>query len=424
MDSFHNDNRNFYQQDELYEEAMRKRHEQEAREKVAAEEAERLKQQPKRKRPKKISRILTAAAMFIMMLLAGFGGGYLAGQYTKQDVPISNEADAGTENNEDSAVLQTTTDKSDTQVTGDVSDIVEKAADSVVEIDIGSKKSPFSTETVKEGAGSGVIVTKDGYIVTNYHVVDGAEEITVRLNDGTEYKATLIGTDKKTDLAILKIEATGLTPVTFADSDAVEVGEIAVAIGNPLGELGGTVTSGIVSAKEREVTIENETMSLLQTSAAVSPGNSGGGLFDKDGNLIGIVNAKSAGTGVEGLAFAIPSNTVREITEELVENGYIAGRPRMGVSVTEITDAFTAKEYGIDEPGVYIMEAENAAFQTGDRIISIAGTEVESVNDISTILKDHKAGETISVVVKRNGAEETLRIVLLEDLPEAVSDAA
>lgn len=164
----------------------------------------------------------------------------------------------------------------------------------------------FFGQYVQSGAGSGVIITEDGYIITNNHVVSGASQVTVRTSDGTEYPATVVGADSKTDIAVLKIEATGLTPAVVGDSDSLQVGEFTLAVGNPLGELGGTVTDGIISALDREVTVENQTMNLLQTNAAVSPGNSGGGLFNERGELIGIVNAKSSGQNAEGLGLRDP----------------------------------------------------------------------------------------------------------------------
>ena len=173
-----------------------------------------------------------------------------------------------------------------------ISDVAAVASNSVVEITtetvmMGTRMGQF----VSEGAGSGVIITSDGYILTNNHVIDGASKITVRLKDGTSYNGVVVGLDEKTDLAVIKVDASDLQPAVFGDSSSLTVGETAVAIGNPLGQLGGTVTSGIISALDREISIDGETMTLLQTSAAINPGNSGGGLFNSYGELIGIVNA-------------------------------------------------------------------------------------------------------------------------------------
>lgn len=304
--------------------------------------------------------------------------------------------------------------------TGSVVSIVDKAADSVVEISTEYRQvSAFSLVT--EGAGSGVVLTSDGYIVTNNHVIDGADTINVTLTDGTMYSAELVGTDEDTDLAVLKIDAKGLTPATFADSDKIKVGQLAVAIGNPLGELGGTVTEGIISATEREVTIENQTMTLLQTSAAVNSGNSGGGLFDSNGNLVGVVNAKSSGSGIEGLAFAIPSNTVREISEQLIAYGYVTGRPQLGISVTDYTGSY-GYGYSSMRPGqssyaagVYITSTTSGnGLEVNDRIISIDGTEVSSSADVKNIISSHSVGDTVRVVIERSGSEVAVNVTLTE----------
>ena len=201
-----------------------------------------------------------------------------------------NQVSSGSVTNASAASSATTT-----------SDIVKKTADSVVEIATeGITTGSFARQYVTKGAGSGVIISSDGYIVTNHHVIDGASTIKVTLRDGTtSYDATLIGSDEDNDIALLKIEAEGLTPATFGDSSSLAVGDYVVAIGNPLGTLGGTVTDGIISALAREVTIEDKNMTLLQTNAQISPGNSGGGLFNSKGELIGIVNAKDSATEVE-----------------------------------------------------------------------------------------------------------------------------
>ncbi|WP_286172701.1 trypsin-like peptidase domain-containing protein [Acetanaerobacterium sp. MSJ-12] len=206
---------------------------------------------------------------------------------------------------------------------GTVSAVAAKAAPSVVAITTETMQGYYGRvqQSVATGAGSGVILTADGYIATNNHVISGASKITVTLSDGTQYPATLVGTDAQNDLAVIKIEASGLQAAVLGSSSSLQVGDLAVAIGNPLGELGGTVTDGIISALDRNITVDGETMTLLQISAAVNPGNSGGGLFDKNGELVGIVNAKSSGTGIEGLGFAIPIDTAKPILEKLMAGG-------------------------------------------------------------------------------------------------------
>ncbi len=303
-----------------------------------------------------------------------------------------------------------------TMVVIDLADVVDVTTPSVVEVFTETKQvSRMFQEYVTEGAGSGVVLSEDGYIVTNHHVVDGAGTVKVRLNDGKTYTAKVTGTDAMTDLAVLKIDATGLSPAKLADSSKLRVGNFVIAIGNPLGELGGTVTEGIISALDREVTIDEQPMTLLQTSAAVNPGNSGGGLFDLNGELVGVVNAKSSGSDVEGLAFAIPSNTVAEITQELIQHGYVTGRPQLGVSVAQISRSWQAY---FDKPGLYVTESfEDNGLKAGDRFVQIDGTAISSAADISTVLDRHKVGDTVKVIVSRSGREVTVNVKLTEQRP-------
>ena len=266
---------------------------------------------------------------------------------------------------------------------------------------------------VTEGAGSGVIVSTAGYIVTNDHVIDGAKKITVRLKNGVDYEAALVGRDSKTDLAVLKITASGLQPAVFGNSDKLEVGELAVAIGNPLGQLGGTVTEGIISALSRNIDIDGHMMALLQTSAAVNPGNSGGGLFSNRGELIGIVNAKSSGSDIEGIGFAIPINLVKSITDALIQYGYVPGRIDFGATLIDVFDARAAMIYRLQATGVYVSQADaDSALQAGDRIISIGGKEIKSTADVKELLDKCKVGDVLSISVSRNGAATTVELKL------------
>ncbi|MDN5276146.1 MAG: serine protease Do [Clostridiales bacterium] len=269
---------------------------------------------------------------------------------------------------------------------------------------------------ISQGAGSGVIITQDGYIVTNHHVIEGASRITVTTSEGRNYTATLVGTDKKTDLAVIKIDAEGLQPAVFGNSDELVVGELAVVVGNPLGELGGTVTEGIISALNRDIIIDGEKMNLLQTSAAINPGNSGGGLFNSRGQLIGIVNAKSSGLGIEGLGFAIPINTVKEVVQQIMTYGYVRGRVDLGVTLIDVTDIRTALMYRLQNMGVYVLEVtdEDSLFQPGDRIVSIDGVEVESSDQVEEIIQQHKVGDVLDVVIQRGRRLLQVRLVLKE----------
>lgn len=272
---------------------------------------------------------------------------------------------------------------------------------------------------VSEGAGSGVIIDSDGYILTCNHVIDGATSITVTLKNGKSYSASVVGTDAKTDVAVIKIAGTGFTAAQYGDVNELSVGDLAVAIGNPLGELGGTASTGIISSLSRQLTIDGRTMSLLQTDASINPGNSGGGLFDGYGNLIGIVVAKSSGSDVEGLGFAIPINKAAEVAKELIKNGKVTGRAMMCIKIVDATDKSAAAQYNLDEPGIYVaslesVEAQDAGLKVGDMFYSLDGKEIESSADISTILDDHKPGDEIKAVVIRDGEKVKLTLTLIE----------
>ena len=302
-----------------------------------------------------------------------------------------------------------------------IAQIAQKVGPSVVEVTTEAvQTNGIFTQYVTNGAGSGVIISEDGYILTNNHVVEGQSTVKVTTSDKQQYDATVVGTDDKTDIAVLKIDASGLTPAVIGDSDGLVVGETAVAVGNPLGTLGGTVTDGIISALDREVTVNNQTMTLLQMSAAVSPGNSGGGLFNERGELVGIVNAKSGGSDVEGIGFAVPINTAMEVAEQLIANGYVSGRPAMGIQVVAITDLQTAMQAGVSQLGVYVQRvdegsaAEKAGLKVGDMFVSVDGTAVSSTSDVTAVLDQHQVGDTIEVQVVRGKQVFSLNVTLQE----------
>lgn len=297
---------------------------------------------------------------------------------------------------------------------------ISKAYNTVVEVTSDATSSFFGQQYESISMGSGVIVSADGYIITNEHVIDGATTITVEDVNGNTYDATLIGSDSKTDIAVLKIDAENLTYAEIADSDSLEIGDDAIVIGNPLGT-GISVTNGIISALNKEVTIENETMYLIQTNAAVNKGNSGGGLFDINGNLIGIVNAKSSSTSssvsVEGLGYAIPSNTVINIANDIIDNGYVRNRATLGVTITEIS-----QDTAGFPKGVYITSiveggaADDAGLQTYDRIVALDGKKVNSYSELSAILNSMSIGDNTTITVIRNNEELTLDITLKENI--------
>ncbi len=363
------------------------------------------------------------AASIVLALVLGLGGGYAGARY----LAGSNSGAAGT------AVIYKTTKLQDangnTQTTTlSVEDVATLVKNSVVEITTEQiVTGSFMQQYVSEGAGSGVIITADGYIVTNNHVINGATNIKVRTADGTEYTAKLVAADSKADLAVLKIDASGLTPAAYGDSSELAVGETVIAVGNPLGELGGTVTSGIISALDREITIDDTTMNLLQTDTAINPGNSGGGMFNTSGQLVGIVNAKSAGAEIEGLGFAIPINSAKSVVEDLISKGYVTGRVNAGFTFVEVSDALTAMRYRVNDLGLYISavasgsDGDKAGFQSGDYVVSIDGTKVSTAAEANAILDKKQVGDTVSFVIKRNNAEQTITMTLTEYAPSSSS---
>ena len=301
-----------------------------------------------------------------------------------------------------------------------IEEIVAKNENSVVAIETESVATDsWLRQYVTQGAGSGVIYSEDGYIITNNHVIDGANSIKVTLYNGKTYDAALVATDAQTDVAVIKINETGLTPVTMGSMDQVSVGSLAVAIGNPLGTLSGTATDGIISALEREITIDGKAMSLIQTSASINPGNSGGGLFDQYGDLIGLVVAKSSGSDVEGLGFAIPVDKVESVAKSLIKNGYVEGRPAAGIVIQDLTDSSTAMQYGVSLTGVYITDvtgenAKKAGLQKGDMIYYVDDVKITDSSVLLKTIQDHKIGDTVTFTVVR-GSDILKCDVQLED---------
>ena len=267
-------------------------------------------------------------------------------------------------------------------------------------------------QTVEQGSGSGIIFQDDGYIVTNQHVIDGASEISVILNTGEEFAATLVGQDAKTDLAVLKIDpgSTQLTAASFGDSSAVQVGELAVAIGNPMGqEFSGSVTAGIISAVNRTMTIENRSYNLLQTDAAINAGNSGGALINQYGEVIGINSVKLSTTGVEGMGFAIAISEAKPIIEDLMSSGYVTGRPLVGINIKDTG-------YGLFIANVVEGSgAEEAGLKTYDMILEVDGQKVSTTQEVNTIRDSKKAGDYLTFKVLRDGETLEFQVRLMED---------
>ena len=307
---------------------------------------------------------------------------------------------------------------------------------SCVGITVNTTVNIFGQTTTSAASGSGFVLTQDGYIVTNYHVIEDAAEdssvtIEVSFANGDKYTAKLVGGEQDNDVAIIKIDATGLQAVTLGDSDQLVVGETVYAIGNPLGELTYSLTDGIVSALDRLITTsstnqngqtETTTLNVLQTNCAINPGNSGGPLFDSYGNVVGIVSAKytqsQSGVSAEGLGFAIPINDVKDILADLIEHGYVTGKPDLGVQVNVVDEA--AQRYGIPAGAVveYVAEgscAQKAGLQVNDIIISIDDTAVDSPSALTAALSsNYKAGDTATLTVIRDQQQVQLTVTFDE----------
>lgn len=284
---------------------------------------------------------------------------------------------------------------------------------------------------VTSGAGSGVIISEDGYIITNQHVIDGATRITVATKDGNTYEATLVGANETADIAVVKINATGLTPAVLGDSDQLSAGDTAIVIGNPLGTLGGTVTYGIISATDRELVVNGSSKDLIQTDASISPGNSGGGLFNGNGELVGIVEAKSSYSEAEGLGFAIPINHAITIAQNLIENeGASVEQAKLGITALTVENDAMAQQYGLnDGAGVYVYQvetgsaADSAGLQVGDKINTIDGTEITSSTQVSEIISSHQPGDQITINVSRGGISGDIQVTLGSDSSSTTSSS-
>ncbi len=393
-------------------------------------------QNPEPKHKKSASPYMTkkmGALVMALCILAAGSVGFTGGMLVQNNqVPSSSQTMMNnTVGSSDNSTNVTTTQHTTADTTGSssgeltVSQIAAQTANSVVEITTeATSYDMYMRQSVTEGAGSGVILTTDGYIVTNNHVIDGASKITVTLKDGTSYPATLVGTDSQGDIAVVKIDATGLQPAVIGDSSELQVGDLAVAIGNPLGQLGGTVTDGIISALDREIDLDGKTMTLLQTNAAINPGNSGGGLFNDKGELIGIVVAKSSGSGIEGLGFAIPINTAKDLIDQIMQYGYVKGRIDLGMTTVDVSNAQIAMMYRLSSTGVYIDEveegsnAEAAGFRSGDLILSFNGEDISTGEDLEKAIQDCKVGDTVEIIISRNGQKYSGKLTLEESKPD------
>ena len=303
-----------------------------------------------------------------------------------------------------------------------VVDIAAEVGPSVVMVTTTSTVSTIFGNTLQQGSGSGIIISADGYIITNNHVIENSQMVKVVLSDGREFSARIVGADAKTDIAVIKIDdADNLTVAVMGDSDKIQVGEIAIAIGNPLGQqLTGTVTQGVISAVNRTVEAEQNTyVNLIQTDAAINQGNSGGALVNGYGEVIGINTVKYAASGVEGIGFAIPINNAIPIVEDLIAKGYVSGRPLIGVALIEVTPQL-AYMNNIPE-GLYVSSVEpgsaasDGGIRTGDVIIKADGEKVNSVDSLNEIRDTKQVGQPLTLEVYRNGKNIEITIYLKED---------
>lgn len=362
----------------------------------------------------------------------GFAGAYAASYLSRRNSALNQSDNITNDGNVNiyrgvDEIPVTTTTNGESLSTAEVAAMVK---DSVVEIVTENSVQSGWYQYVTKGAGSGVIVSSDGYILTNSHVVCNedtqklADNITVRLTNGDEYTAEVKGYDADADIAVLKIDADGLTPAVCGNSDNLAVGEEVVVVGNPLGKLGGTVTNGIVSATEREIQISGVTMTLIQTNAAVNPGNSGGGMFNMKGELVGIVNAKSSGSGIEGLGFAIPVNDAVNVMKQLLEYGYVRGKPMIGVTFAEVSNSSFMFYYDLKE-GIYVSDLTKGynddVLKVGDRVIAVNGTEISSYNDIKSIVSASDVGDVLTFQIYRDGKLMEVEVTCYEKLPDGAA---
>lgn len=308
------------------------------------------------------------------------------------------------------------------------SSVIQNSMSSVVGIYLSATTINYTGASEEEdlGSGSGVIITSDGYIVTNNHVVEGGQNIRVCLQDGSEYEATLIGTDSYSDLAVIKIDATGLPAATLGTSSNMTVGDPVFAIGNPLGVLSSSVSQGIISGLDRTINVDGHNMTLMQTDAAVNPGNSGGGLFNANGELIGIVNAKSYGLEVEGIGFAIPMDTAKPIIMDLIDLGYVTGRPYLGISMQDVAlrfgSGYSSNPFfsfgGNYVTGVQVVAveegspAQNAGLQVNDVIVGLDDQEITGTSQLSALLYEYNVGDTVTISVLRGNETQQLSVTL------------
>ena len=396
---------------------------------------------PKKKKGGVSGKAVVAAALVCALLGGVVGGGAVLIAHRDSNTEDNAVLEASESEEESSAndnsvirskTIDVTTNSTSTKMTPQ--DVYENYVNAVVLVYNQGTTSTYWGQTESQSSGSGMIISKDGYVLTNNHVVEGAEKLTVMTTSGEEYDATVIGADEVNDVALLKIEGDEDFPtVSIGDSDKIEVGEQVCAIGNPLGELTNTLTVGYVSALDREISESSTgtTINMFQTDCAINSGNSGGPIFDMNGNVVGITTAKYSSSGysnaasVEGIGFCIPINDAMSIVNDLMQYGYVKGRVSMGVSVRAM-DTTVAQYYNLPT-GVYVAgvtsgsAAENAGIQEGDMICAIDGDDTASVAALKQKLKDYKPGDTATVSIYRTSTNEKLDVTITFDEMQATT---
>ena len=373
---------------------------------------------PRTARTPEQKRLITRIACLCLVcaLLGGLGGGAIAGLITRSGRTGSSSA------SNSGGTLVTQPVSSDPS---SASAIYSQACEQVVAITTEVTYTNYFGQTSSQAScGSGFFITDDGYVLTNYHVISTAHQygysVSVLTYDGTTYQATIVGVDEDNDIALLKVDATGVTPVTFGDSDSMTVGDTVYAVGNPLGELEFTMTSGMISALDRTITTSDGTdngINMFQIDAAVNAGNSGGPVYNTSGQVIGIVTAKYSSSGVEGLGFAIPVNDAVAIANDLMKNGTVTDRAQLGITLQTIPDS--AAQYYNMPKGAYVNAvnsgscAEKAGLKAGDIITAIDNTAVSSGDALRSALRGYSAGESATLTVSRSG--ETLKLTVTFD---------
>lgn len=364
----------------------------------------------------------TLALALSCALIGGAAGAYISGSGSSKSTTLLVGTSHGT------AVTAVNLSNTDTSKKLSAAEVYASNVNSTVGITTTVSTNYFGYETTSAASGSGFIISADGYIVTNYHVIEDSSEITVSTYDGTSYDAALVGYDESNDLAVLKIDASGLTPVVLGDSDALNVGDDVAAIGNPLGELTFSLTTGCVSALNRTVTIENATMNLIQTDTAINSGNSGGALFNMYGEVIGITNAKyssssSSSASVDNIGFAIPINSVKNIVTSIIETGTIE-KTYIGVSVSDVPTSVQA--YGISGALVQSVTegspAETAGLQTGDVIQSVNGTSISGSSDLVSIVTAASEGDQLVLGIYRSGSTMEITVTVASQSASALPE--